>query len=48
MAPCLKAGLFGQGLCVSPENDLVIAFFSKVVQTPLGPFLHPMDAYLAL
>ena len=42
-----KGGLFGQGLYVSPANDLVIAFFSKVVQTPLGPFLRPMDAYLA-
>ena len=42
-----KGGLFGQGLYVSPENDLVIAFFSKVLQTPLGPFMRPIDAYLA-
>lgn len=42
-----KGGLFGQGLYVSPENDLVIAFFSKVVKTPLGRFLRPIDAHLA-
>ncbi|RLQ22508.1 class A beta-lactamase-related serine hydrolase [Seongchinamella sediminis] len=42
-----KGGLFGQGLYVSPEEGIVIAYFSTVNSSPLTRFLRPLAKELS-
>ncbi|TDG11845.1 class A beta-lactamase-related serine hydrolase [Seongchinamella unica] len=42
-----KGGLFGQGLYVSPEKGIVIAYFSTVASSPLARFLRPLAKELS-
>ncbi|MCL1143482.1 serine hydrolase domain-containing protein [Shewanella gaetbuli] len=37
-----KGGMFGQGLYVSPEDGLVIAYYSTVPKSPIYMFLRPI------
>lgn len=43
-----KGGLFGQGLYVSPDEGIVIAYFSTVKSSPLTRFLRPLARELAV
>lgn len=42
-----KNGLFGQGLYVSPDKGIVIAYFSTTHTTPLTRFLRPLAKTLS-
>ena len=37
-----KGGMFGQGLYVSPEDGIVIAYYSTVKSSPITRFLRPI------
>ncbi len=42
-----KGGMFGQGLYVSPEEGIVIAYYSTVSRSPLTRFLRPLARTLS-
>ena len=42
-----KGGMFGQGLYVSPEQGIVIAYFSTTKSSPLVRFIRPIAKHLS-